>query len=103
MKWFAAVLSVFLVLAAGDAGAGRDEADATHKRGDYATLLREILSLAEQGDAAAQYNFGVMYAKGQGEPQDYVEAVRWYRSAAEQGLSGALTRSAIRRKAVIPS
>jgi len=26
-----------------------------------------------------------MYAKGQGVPQDYTEAVKWYRLAAEQG------------------
>ena len=26
-----------------------------------------------------------MYAKGQGVPQDYAEAVKWYRKAAEQG------------------
>ncbi len=26
-----------------------------------------------------------MYDKGQGVPQDYAEAMRWYRSAAEQG------------------
>jgi TPR repeat protein len=27
----------------------------------------------------------VLYAKGKGVPQDYTEAVRWYRLAAEQG------------------
>ena len=27
---------------------------------------------AEQGIASAQYNLGVMYANGQGVPQDYV-------------------------------
>jgi TPR repeat protein len=30
-----------------------------------------------------------MYAKGQGVPQDYKEAVRWFRLAAEQGDAGA--------------
>lgn len=42
---------------------------------------------AEQGDAAAQYNLGGMYANGWGVPQDYAEAVRWYRLAAEQGYA----------------
>jgi uncharacterized protein len=41
--------------------------------------------LAEQGDASAQNNLGVMYDQGQGVPQDYAEAVKWYRKAAEQG------------------
>ena len=44
---------------------------------------------AEQGDAAAQYNLGVMYDKGEGVPQDYQEAVGWYRKAAEQGDASA--------------
>ena len=39
---------------------------------------------AEQGDAAAQINLGVMYAEGRGVPQDDAEAVRWFRLAAEQ-------------------
>tara|TARA_B100000315_G_C14342024_1_gene480029 strand:+ start:332 stop:625 length:294 start_codon:yes stop_codon:yes gene_type:complete len=30
-----------------------------------------------------------MYGKGQGVSQDYKEAVRWYRKAAEQGLATA--------------
>jgi uncharacterized protein len=33
----------------------------------------------------AQYNLGVMYAIGQGVPEDDAEAVKWYRKAAEQG------------------
>ena len=47
--------------------------------------FRETLQWAERGNASAQYNLGVMYAKGQGVRQDYAEAVRWYRRAAEQG------------------
>jgi TPR repeat protein len=29
------------------------------------------------------------YANGKGVPQDYAEAVKWYRLAAEQGNAGA--------------
>ncbi len=56
-----------------------------YKRGDYDTVLKEWRPLAEQGNASAQSNLGVMYDKGQGVSQDYQEAVRWYRLAAEQG------------------
>jgi hypothetical protein len=31
----------------------------------------------EQGHATAQYMLGLMYDKGQGVPQDYVEAYKW--------------------------
>ncbi len=34
---------------------------------------------------APQYNLGIMYDNGRGVPQDYVEAAKWYRKAAEQG------------------
>ena len=30
-----------------------------------------------------------MYANGEGVPQDYAEAVKWYRRAAEQGYAAA--------------
>jgi S1-C subfamily serine protease len=42
---------------------------------------------AEQGDAVAQFNLGLMYANGDGVPQDYKEVVKWYRLAADQGLA----------------
>ena len=71
------------------AWAGLDEAVAAYQRGDYATALREWRSLAEQGDAGAQSNLGIMYDNGQGVTQDYAEAVKWYRKAAEQGNAGA--------------
>jgi TPR repeat protein len=44
---------------------------------------------AEQEDAGSQNNLGVMYGTGNGVPQDYVEAVKWYRLAAEQGNAAA--------------
>jgi hypothetical protein len=44
---------------------------------------------AEQGDAEAHTNLGIMYENGQGVPQDYAAAVNWYRWAAQQGLARA--------------
>ena len=59
------------------------------KRGDYQTAFKLWLPLAEQGDASAQFNLGVMYHNGLGVKQDDVEAVKWYRKAAEQGYADA--------------
>ncbi len=42
---------------------------------------------AGSGDASVQVKRGWAYANGEGVPQDYAEAARWYRKAAEQGLS----------------
>lgn len=44
---------------------------------------------AAVGDAAAQYNLGVMYLEGQGVEQDVVKAVEWYEKAVAQGLAEA--------------
>jgi TPR repeat protein len=44
---------------------------------------------AAQGDAVAQYNLGIMYAKGEGVPRDDVEAVKWYQQVAARGYAGA--------------
>ena len=46
--------------------------------------LAKIRQLAA-GDAEAQNALGVIYAKGEGVPQDYAEAAKWFRRAAEQG------------------
>ena len=40
---------------------------------------------AAQGVSEAQYNLGLIYDYGHGVPQDYKEAVKWYRKSAEQG------------------
>jgi uncharacterized protein len=40
---------------------------------------------AESGDAVAQFDLGVKYHEGQDVPQDYAEAMRWFRLAGDQG------------------
>ena len=46
--------------------------------------IAELKTKAEQGNADAQYNLGLMYDLGEGVPRDDAEAVKWYRLAAEQ-------------------
>ena len=72
----------------------QDATDA-YERKDYETAYKLILPLAEQGDAQAQYNLGVMYDKGRGIPQDYKEAIKWYRLSAEQGFAKAQNNLAL--------
>ena len=47
--------------------------------------LRELRERAEKGDAKAQVNLGIQYAKGSGVEVDHQKACEWYRKAAEQG------------------
>jgi TPR repeat protein len=88
---FKAAVAAFMLAVsfAGAVAAGPVEdaaaAVAAHKRGDYATALRLIRPLAEQGDADAQNILGLMYYSGQGVPQDYVIAQMWLNLAAAGG------------------
>ncbi|MGH8710942.1 MAG: tetratricopeptide repeat protein [Burkholderiales bacterium] len=55
-------------------------------RKDYTTALGIFRGLADQGDARAQTNLGLMYQRGEGVARDDAEAVKWYRKAADQGF-----------------
>ena len=56
---------------------------------DSSETLKSLRERADQGDAVAQFNLGLMYAKGDGVPQNHAEAVKWYRMAADQGDASA--------------
>lgn len=58
-----------------------------YQRGNYATALSEWRPLAEEGDAQAQLHLGVLYANGDGVPQNYANAHQWYEQAAAQGYA----------------
>ena len=62
---------VLLVALTGAAIAGPlDDAIAALQRGDYTMAMRLIRPLAEQGNAGAQTDLGVIYDSGLGVPQD---------------------------------
>ena len=46
-----------------------------YERGDFEAVLREWRPLAEQGNANAQFNLGIMYQTGEGVPQSDTAAV----------------------------
>ena len=76
-----------------------DDADAAVKRRDYATAVRLIRPLAEQGDAAAQYTLGVFYDNGLGVPQDHIRSYMWFDLSAAQGRDGAAAfRDLVKRR-----
>jgi len=83
MRRLFAATHIFLVLSAFPAVTVNAEQvdDATKANGNYAEESR----LANQGDAKAQTFLGEMYEFGKGMPQDYAEAVKWFRKAADQG------------------
>ena len=64
--------------------AGFQEGLDAYNSGNYIYAFDEFKPLALEGDAAAQYRLGVMYAKGQGVVQDDKQATSWYLKAAAQ-------------------
>jgi len=51
--------------------------------------MKWYLRSADAGEGAAMYNIGVLYEGGKGVPRDLDEARRWYRKAADAGVSPA--------------
>ena len=56
---------------------------------DYQAALKLFKLAADQGNAKAQYNLGVMYYIGKGVTQDFTRAYMWLHIAASQGLEDA--------------
>jgi TPR repeat protein len=65
----------------------------SEKRGSL--VARGLVAVQESKkpelDADEKYRLGLKYEHGEGVPQDYKEAVKWYRLAAEQGCLDAQT------------
>ncbi len=55
------------------------------QKGDFETVYKEWLPLAEQGDVRAQYNIGIMFENGRGVTKNIKKAFLWYEKAANQG------------------
>ena len=49
---------------------------------DYAAAVSWYRKAADQGNAKAQFNLGLMYGNGQGVPQNYVQGHMWFNLAA---------------------
>lgn len=57
--------------------------------GDYATAMAIWKTLADQGNADAQFRIGQLYQFGNGVEENRDEAVKWYKAAAEKGQAEA--------------
>ena len=56
----------------------------------YSEKIQKLLTLAEQGERAAQYGLGDAYYNGKGVSKDWDKAADWYLKAARQGHPDAL-------------
>ena len=100
------MLLVLFVCAASPVSAGPfADGRAAYDRGDYATALRLWRPLADQGNPAAQYNLGGMYASSrgvsQGVPHDLVQAYKWFSLAASRAQKNDLREAAIKARDLV--
>ena len=72
-----------------------DDGAVTDRLDEKAEIFRRWVPLALRGDALAQFRLGRAYVTGRTEPEDFVEAARWLRKAAEQGLPRAQSDLAV--------
>jgi TPR repeat protein len=71
---------------------------------DYAEALKWFRLGADQGDARAQLDLGVMYLNGQGVPQNYVQAHMWSNLAASSStLKKEEHNTAVRNRDLVAS
>ena len=66
------------------------EANAALASKDYVTAFPKFLTLAQQGNAMAQYNVGALYLNGQGIQKDEQQAYDWFAKSAAQGNARAI-------------
>ena len=71
-----ASLSASRVLSQGNVSASQEQTS---------TELSKMKGQAENGDPIAEFTLGYLYEQGKGVPQDYRQAVEFYRAAAQQG------------------
>jgi TPR repeat protein len=75
------LLTMFLLLNSQSAHACNDSGQSDKANFD------NCMAHAQQGNGYAQAIIGAMYRLGQGVTQDYKQAVKWNRKAAEQGVA----------------
>ena len=70
---------------------------------DHSQAAQWYRKAAQQGEAAALTNFGVMYHYGLGVPRDYVRAHMWFNLAASQGHKDGTKNRGIVAKRMTPA
>lgn len=86
--WRALLLLGLWASATGQAGTLED-ALAAKDRGDFAQAVQLLTPLAQQGDAAGQFQLSLLVRNGQGVPAHAAESLRWLRQAAHGGHAAA--------------
>lgn len=83
------LISVLVLLSTPVLAGPLESGVAAYNHADYATAIKILEPLANQGNVDAQYTVSLMYAKGQGVTQDSVKAYMFMDLMARKGDKGA--------------
>ena len=84
---FRLLVTLVLVMATSLVNADIGDGVKAWQKGDYKTAFTEWESIAINGDPIAQYNLGMLYARGEGVIGDMRQAWYWFIKSADQGYS----------------
>jgi uncharacterized protein len=59
--------------------------DTSENRAEHEATAKELRKRAQEGSVTAQNGLGLLYKVGQGVPQSYGQAKKWFEEAAKQG------------------
>ncbi|MDB2705285.1 sel1 repeat family protein [Pseudomonadota bacterium] len=62
-----------------------EEGQKAYSRKNYGLAFSNFEWAAKQGDSSAQLSLGNMYFNGQGVKKDYIQALKWFKSAHDSG------------------
>ena len=82
-KWILFIATILLLCSSVTKADTLEDGIEAHHKGHYYQALELLRPIAEEGNAIAQGLLGGMYGQGKGVTQDYQQAVKWYRLAAE--------------------
>lgn len=84
------LIAAWLCLCASATHAGAlEDGVAAKDRGDFSQAVQLLKPLAQQGDAASQFQLSLLYRNGQGVPANTNESLRWLRQSAHGGHAAA--------------
>ena len=89
MRHFILILLVALLPALAGCGKSEKAAAPTAQEKQFSKMVLDAKPMADKGIAEAQLVLGLAYAMGKGALQDFKEAMKWYRLAANQAHSDA--------------
>jgi len=75
-------------------------ADDPYKKSEHRTQLMEAI---DRSSGAIEFKLGVIYTNGDGVPQDYVEAHKWFNLAAATGYKDAIKERGIVARKMTPA